>query len=75
MALTQLMLQSTCRHHCPRRGYRLIELDMQGEAQRVWGLYGNGPTQLNIPLGLAFDGQRLWVADSENNRIQAYDIQ
>ena len=56
-------------------GYRLIELDMQGEAQRVWGLYGNGPTQLNIPLGLAFDGQRLWVADSENNRIQAYDIQ
>ncbi|MGB0384285.1 MAG: flippase activity-associated protein Agl23 [Ardenticatenaceae bacterium] len=56
-------------------GYRLIELNTQGDPLRVWGLYGNSPTQLDIPLGLAFDGERLWLADSNNNRVLGYDIQ
>ena len=55
-------------------GYRLIELNTQGEPQRVWGTFGTSATQVNVPLGLRFDGQRLWVADSENNRILGYDV-
>ena len=55
-------------------GFRLIELNTQGEPQRVWGTFGDSPTQVNVPLGLRFDGERLWVADSENNRILGYEM-
>jgi uncharacterized protein (TIGR03663 family) len=51
-------------------GYRIIELDLTGTAQRVWGNINN----LNLPFGLSHDGQRLWVADSENRRIVGYDV-
>ncbi|MGB0384289.1 MAG: flippase activity-associated protein Agl23 [Ardenticatenaceae bacterium] len=56
-------------------GYRLIEMNTQGEPQRVWGQYGNDANGLNLPLGVTFDGTRLWVADSENGRILGYDVE
>ena len=56
-------------------GFRLIEMNRQGEVTRVWGQFGNDANGLNFPLGLTFDGQRLWVADSENGRVLGYDVQ
>lgn len=54
---------------------RIIELNTEGDPQQVWGLFGSGQTGLNLPLGIAFDGQLLWIADSENQRIVGYEVQ
>jgi uncharacterized protein (TIGR03437 family) len=36
---------------------------------------GNGPTNLDVPSGLAIDGsERLYVADTANNRVQIFSI-
>lgn len=41
---------------------------------RVWGVPGSGPGQLNRAEGLAVDAQdHLWVADSCNHRIEVFD--
>ncbi|MBA3530748.1 MAG: TIGR03663 family protein, partial [Ardenticatenales bacterium] len=55
-------------------GFRIIELDHSGKVLRVWGLSAD-TSSLNLPFGLAFDGETLWVADSENHRIVGYTIE
>ncbi|MGC1165793.1 MAG: S8 family serine peptidase, partial [Solirubrobacterales bacterium] len=38
------------------------------------GSFGSGSGQFNVPVGLAVDSKdHIWVADSENNRIQEFD--
>lgn len=48
----------------------------QVTAVAAWGTLGDGPGQMRSPKGLALDGQgNLYVADSQNHRIQVFDAQ
>ncbi|MCL4488537.1 MAG: 6-bladed beta-propeller, partial [Chloroflexi bacterium] len=54
-------------------GARLIEFSSDGKLEAVWGQAGSDLSGLNLPTGVAFDGQgNLYVADSGNNRILVY---
>jgi sugar lactone lactonase YvrE len=37
------------------------------------GPYAVAPDGLNLPNGVTIDGTRLWIADTENNRVVRYD--
>lgn len=39
----------------------------------AWGEKGGAPGQFNDPTGIAVAGAEVFVADSRNNRIQAFD--
>ncbi len=41
----------------------------------TWGGPGNAPGQLNDPNGIAVRGNRVYVADSRNHRVQIFDRQ
>lgn len=45
-----------------------------GEYLFAIGATGDGPGQFLMPAGLALAGRRLFVADSYNRRIQAFDL-
>ncbi len=56
-------------------GYRILEFDAEGKIVRYWGDYGNDPTGLNLPTGIAVDADGgLWVADAGSNRIVHYTL-
>jgi DNA-binding beta-propeller fold protein YncE len=46
--------------------------DRQGRYLMVFGGRGRGPGQLWLPSGLAVDGDRIYVADSYNRRVQVF---
>jgi len=52
---------------------RIQVTDMDGHFKRMFGKHGSAPGQLNDPKQLAFDPEgRLWVADSDNHRLQVF---
>jgi streptogramin lyase len=53
---------------------RILEYSAEGKRLNVWGSAGSGPGQFRIPHGIAVDGNVLYVADRENNRIQRFDL-
>lgn len=54
-------------------GYRVICFNSQGQFLKAWGDPGAGPNQLGLPVGVAFQGESLWVIDSENSRVMEFD--
>jgi sugar lactone lactonase YvrE len=40
----------------------------------AWGAPGSQPGQLDYPSGIAIYGERVYVADSGNNRVQVFDL-
>ena len=52
---------------------RLIKFSPTGEVLAVGGAFGKAPGQLDLPLGVAA-GDTLYVADSNNHRIQAFAL-
>ncbi len=52
--------------------HRIIKLNQDGRCSRVWGQIGTGIGDLHYPYGLAMIGERLFVADSWNQRIQIF---
>lgn len=50
------------------------KFDATGNLLLVIGSEGNGPQQLTFPRGIALHEQCLYVCDTENDRIQVYDI-
>lgn len=52
---------------------RILEYTAAGKRERVWGSKGTGPSQFQIPHGIAFDGRVVYVADRTNARIQRFD--
>lgn len=52
---------------------RVIEYDLEGRLLRVWGR-GEGSTALSQPVGLAYARGQLWVADSRNARVVAFEM-
>ncbi len=62
--------------HSSRAGSnaRLFRFDKNGKLLKIFGTFGNGPTDLDQPHALAFDSKgRLFVGDRGNNRILIMD--
>ena len=45
-------------------GYRFV---------KAWGRPGSGPGEFNEPIGIAIGGERIFVSDSGNDRLQVFD--
>jgi DNA-binding beta-propeller fold protein YncE len=55
------------------RNCRIHRFSPSGELLASWGDVGSGPGEFRLPHALAFHGDRLLVADRENDRIQVFD--
>src|SRR5690606_8719979 len=54
---------------------RVVRCSPAGEHLDAWGRHGPGPGELDLPHGIAWDGDTtLYVADRGNRRIQAFDL-
>ena len=52
---------------------RIFHLDANGNVIGMWGSYGKGPGQFNLPHSVAVDAQsRVWVADRMNKRLEIF---
>lgn len=58
----------------PAGDHRIQIFNPDGSFYGAFGGYGSGNYQFKAPSGLAFDAQgNLYVADSDNHRVQIYD--
>lgn len=48
--------------------------DREGRYLMVFGAHGSEPGHFSLPAGLAVDGDRIYVADSFNQRVQIFRI-
>ena len=46
-----------------------------GELVQSWGVHGIGPGQFNLPHGIWVDGEKVYVADRQNNRVQIFTVE
>ena len=51
---------------------RVHRFSADGDLKSSWGAPGDGPGQFNVPHGIGTDGERLYVADRENSRVQIF---
>ena len=54
---------------------RIVVMDRAGNTIKEWGKKGNGPGEFDDPTGVAVGGDRVYVADEKNNRIQVFDLE
>jgi DNA-binding beta-propeller fold protein YncE len=55
------------------QGSQVRVLDKNGTLLRSWGSYGTGNGQSIYPSGLALAGNKVYVCDAGNDRIQEFD--
>jgi sugar lactone lactonase YvrE len=55
---------------CEFGGARIQHLDARGKCLGIWGRVGRGAGELQYPWAVAVAGDRLFVLDSGNNRVQ-----
>ncbi|MBL8063129.1 MAG: TIGR03663 family protein [Anaerolineales bacterium] len=56
-------------------GYRVMQLNQNGEIVRVWGDYGNTTTGFGLTSGIAVDPSgHIWVTDSVFNRVMRFTL-
>jgi len=53
---------------------RVVKISRDGVWQKAVGSWGHGDGQFVIPHGIAVYGDRVYVADRNNSRIQVYDL-
>jgi DNA-binding beta-propeller fold protein YncE len=53
---------------------RVHRFSPDGELLDSWGSAGDQPGHFNVPHGIGTDGERLYVADRENSRVQIFSI-
>jgi DNA-binding beta-propeller fold protein YncE len=53
---------------------RVVRLDPQGENFAEWGQKGTSEGEFSEPTGLDVTGDRVFVTDTGNNRIQVFDL-
>jgi hypothetical protein len=53
---------------------RVVKISRDGVWQKSFGTYGTGDGQMKIPHGIAVYGDRVYVADRNNSRIQVFDL-
>lgn len=49
-------------------------LHLSGELIREWGTYGSGNGEFNWPMGIDIYNEEVFVVDTENARIQVFDL-
>lgn len=55
--------------------YQVIEFDNQGELLVVWGDFGTGAGQFNLPTGIAVGpAGEVYVSDSDNHRVLRFPV-
>ena len=54
---------------------RIVKFSPDGKFLLAWGKNGKAQGQLDLPHGIAVDGDRVFVADRGNKRIQIFDLQ
>ncbi len=54
---------------------RVQSFTSKGRPQRTIGRYGIDPGQLHRPKGVAVDGDRVWIADSDLGVIQIFSLE
>jgi len=52
---------------------RVLKFDRYGNPLSGWGMKGSGPGQFDLPHTIVIDGERVYVGDRENARIQIFD--
>ena len=52
------------------RNHRIQQFDEECNLVSAIGKHGSAPGQFDNPTGLAFKGDKIYVADSGNGRIQ-----
>ncbi|MBC7928987.1 MAG: SMP-30/gluconolactonase/LRE family protein [Rubrivivax sp.] len=52
---------------------RIVKLSGGGKTLAEWGKQGSGDGEFYEPTAVAVDGQRVYVADANNTRIQVFD--
>lgn len=57
------------------RNCRIHRFDAAGELLDSWGAPGSAPGEFHLPHCIVRVGERLLVADRENDRIQVFDLQ
>jgi len=53
--------------------HRVVAFDLDGRYRFQFGGQGSGPGQLNYPVGIDVAGDKIYVADSGNKRIQVFN--
>jgi len=59
---------------CEFGNHRVQHLTTEGRSLNMWGQLGTERGQIQYPWGVDTDGQRLFVLDSGNNRVQVTDL-
>lgn len=63
-------------HTQGKGAHRIVKLDAQGRFLKQWGTRGPAPGQVEVPHGIALDGQgRVYVADRWNDRVEVFDTE
>jgi DNA-binding beta-propeller fold protein YncE len=53
---------------------RVVRLDPEGENFAEWGQKGTNESEFSDPTGLDVAGDRVYVADAGNSRVQVFDL-
>jgi len=54
---------------------RVVKYSRDGTFLKAWGMKGAGPGEFNLPHSAVVHGNRLYVADRENYRVQVFDLE
>jgi len=54
---------------------RVVRLDPESESYAEWGQKGTGEGEFSDPTGIEVAGDRVFVTDAGNNRIQIFDLE
>jgi len=54
---------------------RIVKFGPDGKFLLSWGTKGKEPGQFDLPHGLTIDGDRVFVVDRRNRRVQIFDLQ
>jgi DNA-binding beta-propeller fold protein YncE len=74
-ARSGIAVDSSGRIYVTDRTYHNVQIfDNDGNFLYKFGTLGNNDGQFSIPSGIAVDSTRIYVVDSENNRIQVFQI-
>jgi len=53
--------------------HRLLQFDIYGRLEHLWGKRGDGPSEMDFPCGMAIYDEHIYIADTGNHRIQVFD--
>ncbi len=52
--------------------HRIVKFTNTGKFVKAWGKLGDKPGQMENPIGIAYDDEKLYVVDTKNYRIQVF---